>query len=174
MRHRHGRWGNASKTVSLWRILRACVVAAIPAATSPAGAAELVAGIVTHVRDGDTIVVGAVPVRLWGIAAPERRDPLGREATRFVRERALARHAVCTGGTGERSWDRVVARCRIAGEDLGALVVAAGLARDCPALSGGAYARFEPLDARIRTAYRLPHYCVPRRTAQLEGSSSAP
>ncbi|GBD41955.1 hypothetical protein HRbin39_01342 [bacterium HR39] len=142
-------------------------------AAAPAAAAELVAGIVVHVRDGDTIVVGRTPVRLWGVAAPERDGPLGRTATGFVRDRALARHAVCTGD-GSRSRDRVVARCRIEGNDLGRALVAAGLARDCPAFSGGAYAAFEPPDAPIRELYPLPPYCVPRRTAQLDGSSSTP
>ena len=31
-------------------------------------------GRVTHVRDGDTIVVGAVPIRLAGLAAPEHNE----------------------------------------------------------------------------------------------------
>ena len=37
----------------------------------------LVAGTVTHVRDGDTIEVGNIPVRLNGVSAPELKEPLG-------------------------------------------------------------------------------------------------
>ena len=33
-------------------------------------------GTVTHVRDGDTIEVGSVPIRLNGVSAPELKKPL--------------------------------------------------------------------------------------------------
>jgi endonuclease YncB( thermonuclease family) len=39
-----------------------------------------VAGPVTHVRDGDTIEVAGVPVRLNGLHAPELREPGGQAA----------------------------------------------------------------------------------------------
>ena len=149
------------------------VVLAAPA--EPRRAPTVVAGPVVHVRDGDTIVVGRTPVRLWGISAPERDHPLGRRATRFVRRIALGRSAVCRGD-GSRSHDRVVAICRIDGFDLGERVVAAGLARDCPRYSGGRYRAFEAESGPIIESYRLPDYCRPRerRTAQLEGSSRVP
>ena len=50
-------------------------------------------GKVIHVTDGDTIVVltedkEQVRVRLYGIDAPESRQPFGSKATRFVRDKA--------------------------------------------------------------------------------------
>jgi micrococcal nuclease len=39
---------------------------------------------VTHVRDGDTIEVGGLPIRLQGLAAPEGDEPGGDEATQAM------------------------------------------------------------------------------------------
>ncbi len=41
-----------------------------------ATAAEL-HGVVSHVRDGDTIEVENIPIRLNGVSAPELDEPLG-------------------------------------------------------------------------------------------------
>lgn len=117
-------------------------------------------GVVTHVRDGDTIVVGDTPVRLQGISAPERGGPHGPAATRFMRELTLGRTATCDL-TGERTHDRVVGLCRVDGRDVGEAIVRAGLALDCPRFSGGRYRAAEQAgDARSRlSGYRLPGYC---------------
>ncbi len=156
-------------------VLLLVVAVAATAPAAPRRAPVVVAGVVAHVRDGDTIVVGRTPVRLFGISAPERDHPLGRAATRFMRRLALGKAAVCRGD-GSRSHDRVVAICRVDGRDLGEAVVAAGLARDCPRYSGGRYRGVEARAGPIVEDYELPGYCRPRgrRTAQLEGSSSAP
>ena len=50
-------------------------------------------GEVTHVRDGDTIVVGSMPIRLNGLAAPEGDEPGGAAATQVM----LERWALCRG-----------------------------------------------------------------------------
>ena len=69
------------------RIAPASLVALvlITAAVHPAAAGRCqrgaLVGEVTRVRDGDTIVVAGVPVRLQGLAAPERGEPGGAEAT---------------------------------------------------------------------------------------------
>ena len=34
-------------------------------------------GTVTHIRDGDTIEVSEIPIRLNGVSAPELNEPLG-------------------------------------------------------------------------------------------------
>ena len=47
---------------------------AIALADEPA----ILTGTVTHVRDGDTIEVGKVPIRLNGVSAPELKEPLGK------------------------------------------------------------------------------------------------
>ena len=124
-----------------------------------AGEADL-SGTVTHVRDGDTIVVGDTPVRLQGVSAPERGDPHGPASARFMRELTLGRTVVCDL-TGERTYDRVVGLCRLDGRDVGEAIVRAGLALDCPRFSGGRYRAAEQAgDARSRlSGYRLPGYC---------------
>ena len=43
-----------------------------------AGQETLVTGIVTKVRDGDTIEIGGVPIRLKGVSAPELKERFGR------------------------------------------------------------------------------------------------
>ncbi len=59
--------------------------AALWAAVLPAAAQEVITDIVTHVRDGDTIVVGRhTAVRLQGVHAPELGEPGGYEAQRFM------------------------------------------------------------------------------------------
>ena len=89
-----------------------------------------VEGVVSRVLDGDTLYVGAVNIRLQGIAAPELDEPFGPEARDFLTAVALGKRARCDL-TGERSFDRQVAVCRIDGQDLGRLMIEAGLARDC-------------------------------------------
>ena len=39
----------------------------------------ILTGMVTHVRDGDTIEVGKIPIRLNGVSAPELHELLGNE-----------------------------------------------------------------------------------------------
>ena len=58
----------------------------------------------------------------------------------------------------------MAAVCRVAdGRDVPAMIVEAGLERDCPHYSGGRYADDEDRaawrDAAIRGMYRLPGYC---------------
>jgi micrococcal nuclease len=113
------------------------------------------------VRDGDTIEVGRTAVRLQGVAAPELREPLGPEARRAMRELVEGRRVECEPD-GSRSYDRVVALCRRLedGEDVGALLVGRGLARDCARYSRGRYAALEAaVGAPIRRLYKLPAYC---------------
>jgi endonuclease YncB( thermonuclease family) len=55
----------------------------------------------TKAIDGDTIEIGAVPVRLKGIAAPERNEPGGAEATEAMR-RLIGDREVRCALTGER------------------------------------------------------------------------
>ena len=65
--------------------------------------------------------------------------------------------------TGEVTYDRCVAICYVGVRDVGAVMVNRGVARDCPAFSGGRYARLERAavarGSRIRVIYPLPSYC---------------
>ena len=103
----------------------------------------ILTGTVTHVRDGDTIEVGKVPIRLNGVSAPELKEPLG-AAVKTVRCVNLVngKHVRCEL-TGAKTYDRFVGTCYLDGEDIGIAVIAAGRALDCPRYSGGRYAEFE-------------------------------
>jgi endonuclease YncB( thermonuclease family) len=110
------------------------------------------------VVDGDTLDVAGVRVRLKGVAAPERHGPGGEEARAFVAALAEDRTVVCEL-TGGRTRGRRVGYCFRQGLDVGAEVIRAGLARDCPRYSGGRYAAAEP-EASRRLPF--PAYCRPR------------
>lgn len=87
--------------------------------------------------DGDTITVGQTRIRLFGIDAPEMDQtcvsPDGTEwscgvwVTAQVRSLIEGESVGCTALDRDR-YDRVVARCSFAGNDLGRELVAAGLA----------------------------------------------
>ena len=73
-------------------------------------------GQITHVRDGDTIEVGNIAIRLNGLTCDERGTALGDRATAYLRSQVLGKTATCLLN-GERTYDRLVGRC--ATEDLG-------------------------------------------------------
>jgi endonuclease YncB( thermonuclease family) len=118
-------------------------------------------GPVTRVRDGDTIEVAGVPVRLQGLHCPEIGETGGRQARDFMVQLVKGREVRCAL-TGERTFDREVGRCYLtdAGEryDIAALVIAEGYGRDCPRYSGGRYAASERR-APKRWPMPLPGYC---------------
>ena len=122
-------------------------------------------GVVMHVRDGDTIEVGGMAVRLKGLAAPERDEPGGAAATRAMTELVEGRDLRCELD-GERTHDRCAGICYLDGADIAAVIVRRGLARDCARFSGGRYLAAETqaaaAGATIRTNYPLPGYCKPR------------
>lgn len=138
---------------------------------------------VAHVIDGDTIHLTTaeagkiVKVRLQGVAAPERSDAGGAEATRFVEQLAEGRQVRCELD-GSRSKDRVVGVCFVGGEgvagggkDIGAAVIEAGLARDCPRFSGG---RYKALERPAAAELPYPSYCVPRQKSSAGTGAPAP
>ena len=88
-------------------------------------------GTVTYVRDGDTIEVGGVAVRLAGLAAPEWDEPGGRAATSAMRRMVDGRQVRCKLD-GSRTYDRCAGVCYLDGRDNAAELVRAGLERDCP------------------------------------------
>ena len=120
--------------------------------------ASEIGGPVSHVRDGDTLVVAGTAIRLQGLDAPELREPGGADAARLLRSLVAGRRLRCTLD-GTRSFDRRVGICSTDGQDLAALLVAAGVARDCPRYSGGRYAPLETAAARMLPRHR---YCLPR------------
>ncbi|MCW5747685.1 MAG: thermonuclease family protein [Alphaproteobacteria bacterium] len=136
-------------------------LAALLAVAAPGAVAReriQVAGAVSHVRDGDTIEVAGVALRLEGLHAPELREPGGGAARDWMVAHTAGQPVVCEL-TGARSFDRRVAVCRNADGDLASQLIAAGLGRDCPRFSAGRYAAYETAAGR---ALALPRYCVPR------------
>ena len=126
--------------------------------TNHANATEptILTGTVTHVRDGDTIEVGKIPIRLNGVSAPEMDEPLGSQSKAFMVNLVDGKNVRCEL-TGAKTYDRLVGTCYLDGEDIGIAVIAAGLALDCPRYSGGRYAEVEVAEAR--EAIVLPGYC---------------
>jgi endonuclease YncB( thermonuclease family) len=111
--------------------------------------------------DGDTIEIGAVPVRLKGIAAPERDEAGGAEATEAMR-RLIGDKEVRCELTGERTHHRAVGYCSAGGTDLNGAMVRGGWALSCPRYSGR-YVGLEPRAGLVqRAGYRLPEYCQPK------------
>ena len=120
------------------------------------GAGGTIAGT-ARVTDGDSLEIGNVRVRLFGIDAPEFRqlckDASGRDYTCGVAAReALAglidgRQVACTPAEGP-SYDRVVAVCRVDGTgqdkvDLSEAMVRAGRVIELKAHSKGRYTAAE-------------------------------
>ena len=120
-------------------------------------------GKVTFVRDGDTIEVGGIAIRLNGISAPEKRQPYGPDATAFMGWLVMEKEVTCKL-SGERSRDRLIGICYLEGVDIGEAIIREGLARDCPRYSDGRYAEAEREAKRtgIHERYELPDYCRPK------------
>lgn len=117
-------------------------------------------GIVTHVRDADTIEVDGQAIRLNGIDAPELDTAAGHAARGAMQALVQGRQVECTL-TGERSYDRLVGTCYLNGTDIGAEMIRRGVALDCPRYSGGRYASIETPAARL--SIRRAGYCKARR-----------
>lgn len=116
----------------------------------------LAAAPVASVVDGDTFVLGAARVRLWGVDAPEGRqicqDAGGRDFRCGDSARDRLKALIGSGRVDCRERDRdgygrMVAQCRVASVDLGEAMVRAGWAIDYRQFSRGAYAVAEG-DAR--------------------------
>ncbi len=89
-------------------------------------------GQVRYVGDGDNLCIGETPhprtwieVRIEDFYAAELNAPGGREAKQALERIAMGKRATCTAS--HRSWDRVVATCRIGGTSLADLMRRAGV-----------------------------------------------
>lgn len=126
----------------------ALAAVAVIALIAPAYAAERISGVVTHVRDIDTIEVDGLPIRLDGVDGPELNEKGGREAKRWMTRNYLRQRVTCEL-TGKKTYDRWAGTCFDRdGQDLGALAISAGHARDCPRFSGGRYSKVETAASR--------------------------
>ena len=85
--------------------------------TLPLSKSSNLTGIVTHVRDGDTIIIGAIPIRLAALNCPEKDTNKGKYATEIAKQ-FLGEMANCEL-TGAKTYDRFVGYCSINGNDFG-------------------------------------------------------
>ena len=85
--------------------------------TLPLSKSSNLTGIVTHVRDGDTIIIGAIPIRLAALNCPEKDTKKGKYATEIAKQ-FLGEMANCEL-TGAKTYDRFVGYCLINGNDFG-------------------------------------------------------
>jgi endonuclease YncB( thermonuclease family) len=99
-----------------------------------------------RVVDGDTLWIGRSKIRLRGIDAPERQQSCtvdrrsyacGHAATEALRQR-LDEKSISCRVSGRDRYERLLARCRLDGDDIGAWLVRVGLA-----VSYGDYEREE-------------------------------
>ena len=124
----------------------------------PAQAVEptILTGIVTHVRDGDTIEMGKIAIRLNGVSAPELKEPLEPQSKQFMRSLVDGKNVQCELD-GTKTYDRLVRTCYLEGKNIGILVIEAGFALVCPRFSGGRYASYEIKG--VVAQVKLPKYC---------------
>ena len=57
--------------------------------------AQSITGAITHIRDGDTFLIGNQPIRLCGIDAPERKTNAGKKATAFITKAIKGKAVSC-------------------------------------------------------------------------------
>jgi len=105
-------------------------------------------GVPTKVYDGDTLNIGARSFRLYGIDAPELKEPYGPVSREYLRSLVNGVTVTCQP-TGKKSYLRYEARCYLpSGLEINQLMVEAGMALDCRRYSKGIYRQFEPAGVR--------------------------
>lgn len=99
-----------------------------------------VSGLVTHIADGDTIRLNGIKIRLWGVDAPEKEQPGFTEAGDFLKDAIQFKMISCTVHEHDK-YGRLVAQCTRDDDDadIGAMIIAAGRARDYGRYSKGYY-----------------------------------
>lgn len=115
-------------------------------------------GQITHVRDGDTIEVGDIAIRLNGLTCDERGTTLGDRTTAYLRSKVLGKTATCWLN-GERTYDRLVGRCATEKlGDIGAHLITQQLCGRCERYDpGGEYAQAQRRAGPY--AGTIPSYC---------------
>lgn len=107
---------------------------------SPALASELYTGPVERVIDGDTIIMQGDSIRIWGINTPEKDEPGFSDAASFIESLTDGSELNCLVHYIDY-FKRPVASCEIHGQDLGALMVSSGMAKDYRKYSKGHYSK---------------------------------
>lgn len=100
---------------------------------------SVITGSVRYIGDGDGLCVGNTPdpatwteIRIADFRSPELHEPGGKEAKRALERLALGKQVICTAtldrrARSTRSFDRLIAVCRIEGVSVGNWMRAAGV-----------------------------------------------
>lgn len=112
--------------------VRLALLLVVLVAPASAEAQSLFRGKIMAVHDGDTYRVlqedgRLTDVRLWGVDAPERRQPYGATVQQTV-QRLIGGQTVRVSVEDHDQYGRPVARIEVDGEELSALLVRRGLA----------------------------------------------
>ncbi len=131
----------------------AAAIAILLSFVIPLWAAEI-KGTVNKVVDGDTFWIcdpaACHKIRLCGVDAPELEDLAGPASKRALEDMIgsqivtcvpVGEGTVCDGRSKPTSYDRIVAQCFVAGQDIAGAMVDTGHACDWVRYSGGHYSR---------------------------------
>jgi endonuclease YncB( thermonuclease family) len=95
----------------------------------PPSATDKLTGRVTRVRDGDTVEISDIPVRISNLDCPEHGTDAGWRATQQMYRLARDGPFSCRL-SGRRSHDREIGTCRLPdGRDLGRAMISQGVCR---------------------------------------------
>ena len=108
------------------------LVLALGLVVAPLASAETLRGRVVGIADGDTLTVldssnQQHRIRLYGIDAPEKKQPFGTRSKQNLAALAFAKHAVVEWTKLDR-YGRIVGKVIVEGQDLGLQQIEAGLA----------------------------------------------
>ena len=78
---------------------------------------KVISGTITHVRDGDTIEIDGIAIRLAALNCPENDTQKGKYATKVAKQ-FVGLQTLCEL-TGVKTYDRLVGYCKINGTDFG-------------------------------------------------------
>ena len=87
---------------------------------NPKSSTKLI-GTVTHVRDGDTVEVNGVAVRISALNCPENGTQKGNYATEVAKQFVGAK--MTCDLTGAKTYDRLVGYCSVNGTDFGSYMM---------------------------------------------------
>lgn len=111
-----GAWGSSNR--GAW--------GGVAVSQSPSKPGAMLVDRVTRVRDGDTIVVGLIPVRIANLDCAESGTAAGERATRRAKQ-LVADQTVQCRLEGRRSYDREIGVCALeGGQDFGEVLIAEG------------------------------------------------
>ena len=78
---------------------------------------SILSGTITYVRDGDTVEVNGIAIRLAALDCPENKTQKGRYATKVAKQFEGSK-MICEL-TGAKTYDRLVGYCSVNGLDFG-------------------------------------------------------